>query len=78
MLSQVPEPALKCVSAYVFSRPLLIDRVSQISSVFEVDPTRGDYKDKPWNALARAKTLKGLKTKNPDRDARGCPMCADL
>jgi len=53
---------------------LLIDRVSGIISVFEGDSSRGEViKTSLERARERAKTLKGLKTKNPDCDTRGCP-----
>lgn len=58
---------------------LLIDRVSGIISVFEGDSSRGGViKTSLERARERAKTLKGLKTKSPDRDARGCPMSVGL
>lgn len=39
----------------------LIDRVSEIISVFERDFSRGDYKDKPGTRSRTRKNLKRLK-----------------
>lgn len=65
-----------CFGIRVFAT-LLIDR--GIIPVFEGEtPLAAIIKTGLERARERAKTLKGLKTKNPDRDARGCPVCVDL
>lgn len=73
MITRVPEHVLNCVSGYVFSRHHWSIAYLE-NSPSSRRTTRGDYKDSLERAFA--KTLKGLKTTNPDRDARA--VCRSL